>query len=1204
MRRAFSEQRDRKPEIGADARKYLPGLDPLEKEANITDIQPLKKVEADRMMRLINRLLERGGLSAAEKKAFYFWKANLVVEDAKGVIHQEFMRDFWAWLLGRGKELDHKKSPWYRQNLCNDSEVAAYVDSFVRKRHEFQLKLQLLRMRHPKGINQHYLYFKYVIRGEEPDSDHFLDDWGLFLDEFSVAREQGQKERNRDIIEKVYQGEDAFHEMAPYGAVRTEMGKKGHDRKAEKMIDQVAVSWYNEDLSDEEGEEIALKIPQEKPKKVDDKPTDSRNLLRDADSKDAGKFDRPDVPPSTPPPPPSTPSSPPPPPSSSGPNDKGKEEMDEAAGPTKIEPRDENRSALSPRESKQFRELADLLRAQFEGNTQRILDEISMDRARREEQIAGEAKKRLDEKGKELAEKRKAQEIANLKDKILEEAIAENEEQSRLVSENLTKLINYQKAINENQIAELQKRDDRVALELANIKNVVNEMEGKIGRNVVGMEQRTQHQQAILQQSVTLLAEQMEIMQKEMLDMNVRLRNGSISVSSAAVDRVIVERLKEQTIQVQNAMREAVSNIKAPDFQELKEFIKSRETVLQAGLMKEMQAANGNLKVAVENYERELKNSQGMENRQIAEAISLAKAQMADAISSLKQGNLIDVSKLQTGILSAIGDKLNAVDMQRVITHFQNMEGKLNNYANAFVALEKSKVFDAPAALLAIQKSLDTMQQSISSQEAKVKESSGKVATQAAAIAKLENQIASQRVTIDELNRAGELERANFISAFNQRLVAERDEAQNRLKIYEEQNRENIKLFTASLKQFEKKIDQIDRDGVERARHDRQEFKMILQGMRMNEAAANVQAEATMDIENDNLPPLEEVKPAESEAAVPAPPTFVRIGNWLKENLDSIFGSEPVGSEIHKLGAEVAEVEKTEILLDAAEKKAVDADIDDLIALDQANQEISRLEILENQQRQQLAHDLQIASEQEEEAARLATEDAAAREKFAQRAIQLQQAAEKVGSLRSKARVKEGTFAGQATSEKRGATKLVEIKRAPGKSGGASTAPAKVAKSYAKAPSNPREALPRRRVKKVRDVPEPVAAPVREVVAEAPVEVPTEAPVENKKREREEESKEKVEKTQRLDAEDEYREYDEKAEALLDQSPENRQKQMEIRAIAEQYYSQIELDHVTKYLGDPNRNFEERKKFARDFLMDLQDRIDRRYAKDDEDTED
>jgi hypothetical protein len=262
MRRVAAETRERKQTNASDNRKYLPGLDALEKESSITDIVPLQKTETDRMMTIVNKLLSSGTLKDAEKQAFYFWKANLVIDNAKGAVHQEFMRDFWAWLLGRGTEADHKKSPWYRQSLCNDSEVSAYVDAFVTKRHEFKIKLQLLSMRHPVGINQHYLYFKYVVRGQAPDSDHFLDDWQLFLNEFGDAREKGQKERNRDEIGEVYQGENAFHEMAPYGGTRKEDGKKAHEDKTKKILAVAAESW-NSGLTETDSKPEVLPVKDE-----------------------------------------------------------------------------------------------------------------------------------------------------------------------------------------------------------------------------------------------------------------------------------------------------------------------------------------------------------------------------------------------------------------------------------------------------------------------------------------------------------------------------------------------------------------------------------------------------------------------------------------------------------------------------------------------------------------------------------------------------------------------------------------------------------------------------------------------------------------------------------------------------------------------------------------------------------------------------
>jgi hypothetical protein len=269
----------------------MPGLDPLEKEATISQIEPIGKETSEKMMKILNRLINRGNLSRAEQKAFGFWKAQLAVENLKGAVQQEFMRDFWAWLLGRGKESDHEKTPWYRQSLTNDLEVSIYCDTFVKKRADFQIKLQLLRMRHPIGINQTFLYYKYVIRGEEPDATHFLDDWHLFQEEFVTARAEGQAERNMEAIEGPYDGQFNAHEMAPYGGgKKREVGEKLHSNYSAKLVQKVTSEFKSDDLSDDEAEQktkeeqnlVRTKRPPTLKEKRNDEP-DTEYPLDDSD---------------------------------------------------------------------------------------------------------------------------------------------------------------------------------------------------------------------------------------------------------------------------------------------------------------------------------------------------------------------------------------------------------------------------------------------------------------------------------------------------------------------------------------------------------------------------------------------------------------------------------------------------------------------------------------------------------------------------------------------------------------------------------------------------------------------------------------------------------------------------------------------------------------------------------------------------------
>ena len=222
MRRAFAENRERKQDIQTDAKKFHPGKNPLEREESIDVIQPANSNEHKQLLKMIRRMI-KNTRDPKQKAALEFKLVETQTGELKGIIHQEFLRDFWAWMLGRGKEEDHKKTPWYRQSLANDDEVSAYCDAFVTKMHEYRVQLARLKMRMPLGIKQIYLFFKYIVRGEELDNTAFLDDWKIFQQEFYKGRELGNEERNKDPLPAnplYFNGEHGAHEMAPYGDAR------------------------------------------------------------------------------------------------------------------------------------------------------------------------------------------------------------------------------------------------------------------------------------------------------------------------------------------------------------------------------------------------------------------------------------------------------------------------------------------------------------------------------------------------------------------------------------------------------------------------------------------------------------------------------------------------------------------------------------------------------------------------------------------------------------------------------------------------------------------------------------------------------------------------------------------------------------------------------------------------------------------------
>jgi len=211
MRRRAAETRDRKDLSGASATKYVIPDDPLQMESRMSSMVPMNSDEADRMITIANSMLEDKSLTDGERRALETWKMSIGTKAIKGQVQHEFVRDFWAWLLGRGKDSDHARTPWGRQSVAYDGEVKQYVDLMYSQMHHYKVKINLLAHRVPEGINEFFIYYKYIVRGEPLDKTHFLNDFEIFTDEFKAARKLGQEHRDPA---------GGPHEVAPYGDLR------------------------------------------------------------------------------------------------------------------------------------------------------------------------------------------------------------------------------------------------------------------------------------------------------------------------------------------------------------------------------------------------------------------------------------------------------------------------------------------------------------------------------------------------------------------------------------------------------------------------------------------------------------------------------------------------------------------------------------------------------------------------------------------------------------------------------------------------------------------------------------------------------------------------------------------------------------------------------------------------------------------------
>lgn len=946
----MSENRQRKPSNQTDNRKYMPGLDPLEKEATITDIQPLGKYEADRMMKYVNRLLKRGGLTADERKAFNFWKANLVVENAKGIIHQEFMRDFWAWLLGRGKESDHIRCPWYRQSLTNDPEVSAYVDSFIVKRHEFQMKMALLRMRHPVGINQHYLYFKYVVRQTEADADNFLDDWKLFLQEFGEARENGQTERNMDEIKGPYDGEHNIHEMAPYGSRRTEVGKASHDRKVEQMIKAGARSFHDDDMSDEDGDksvinrralppppkpparpprpppaspfvqEVAAPIttppkekeemsppasPREEPpdnrrlmpqplEPVDDKPTDSNNLVEEEGGPD---LELPDAPIKIP----------------QRMEDRLKEEQ--AMEAERIRKLEEEQKRSRKQWEDVFQQVASRNRQADFGPVAEAFKELQSTMSHIEHQRQFD---RADEQLERVRSRERELEIIGLQDEVLAEA---------------AKDLEAVKANAEAEKANAERRHQEVL-------SALRERTAQIEQKQADTDKLLQNMQAEMQ----VLARQPQGLTAEM---TAALKNQAVLLNQS-----VAERLQQQ----------GEANRK-----ELEKFIESRQNKLQAEMLEEM-AKHGAVQLESvlnkvnEQLALERESARQAQEAKIAEAQRLLMSEM----EKLKQGTEANVGEMNKALMQAVGDKLNALNVEELVENFNNAENKMNDYVQQSAELEGR--FERIGTIANnFEQNIADMHASIARAQQAFAKSVEKVNEQAGALALLQDEVRSQLRKIDALRESANAE--VFAAEDRQRLnlEAQAQQAEAVLNRYAARQEERLNDLQKALDRSDKRLRRMQRERVEQSRRQVDRIRSTVQGrfepvaeqevpvaeatppaveaeVQQQPPPAEVEADHSLkqDREEEKEAPVAEaVAEAEDEyAGMPAldemqpiakAPKFELIGrlkelaNWAFEPLQGMFAQEPMQRIQEEISASVeaevqAEIEEEEELIGQAEE--------------------------------------------------------------------------------------------------------------------------------------------------------------------------------------------------------------------------------------------------------------------------------------------
>jgi hypothetical protein len=240
-----------------DFQKWSPGLHELDAENVLNIITPPKHDRGDSYNRYkqVSTTIERELAAATaegngvERAIWQMAKLQMSQlqasssDEDKAEHTKRFHLDFISWLMGKGRDADHERTPWGRDRLLPMfPSVKGYLMKFISRRFDKLYKLEMLHEFFPLGINrfdqddgivleQAYLYFKYLVRADHAqeyweDNEYEWDLWlsnSNFESAVQVNRERMLEEakqlrqeettlaKKKEAHDRIYRSLDALH---------------------------------------------------------------------------------------------------------------------------------------------------------------------------------------------------------------------------------------------------------------------------------------------------------------------------------------------------------------------------------------------------------------------------------------------------------------------------------------------------------------------------------------------------------------------------------------------------------------------------------------------------------------------------------------------------------------------------------------------------------------------------------------------------------------------------------------------------------------------------------------------------------------------------------------------------------------------------------------------------------------------------------
>lgn len=178
--------------VETSLKKFAAPQSELDLEEMLGVMKPRSGVAKASLLRYVNTKIKEEKANGSNAKLFALeaWRTQLEAADFDKEQDILFVSDFNKWLFGLTTsigEADYQKTPWGKIRV-DDKEVYAYLNTFLDAKFAFMKKLIYLYTKANglgglQGINEHYLYFKYIVRGgwENINQADFLHDWNEYM---------------------------------------------------------------------------------------------------------------------------------------------------------------------------------------------------------------------------------------------------------------------------------------------------------------------------------------------------------------------------------------------------------------------------------------------------------------------------------------------------------------------------------------------------------------------------------------------------------------------------------------------------------------------------------------------------------------------------------------------------------------------------------------------------------------------------------------------------------------------------------------------------------------------------------------------------------------------------------------------------------------------------------------------------------------